>query len=135
MEFLAVLMAIQRWKHYLQSHKFIIRTDQQSVKYLLNQKTITLVQQRWITKLLGLNYEIQYKNDTENIAVDAISRVQNITSSCDVMTAIIPSWLQDVMDSYDGDEWITKIKTEKSLKGDSWPLFLWMGSSLDTKAD
>ncbi|CAA0828550.1 Uncharacterized mitochondrial protein AtMg00860 [Striga hermonthica] len=37
-EFLAVLMAIQRWRHYLQGHKFIIKTDQQALKHLLDQK-------------------------------------------------------------------------------------------------
>ncbi|KAK6162053.1 hypothetical protein DH2020_001894 [Rehmannia glutinosa] len=73
-EFLAILMAIQRWKHYLQGHKFIIRTDQQALKYLLEQKVMNPMQQKWMTKLLGLDYEIQYRKGKENRAADALSR-------------------------------------------------------------
>lgn len=57
-ELLVVLMAIQKWRCYLQGHKFIIKTDQQALKYLLDQKVLSPMQQRGFTKLLGLNYEI-----------------------------------------------------------------------------
>lgn len=53
-EFLAVLMAIQKWRHYLMGHKFIIRTDQQSSRHLLDQKFVSPIQQKWIAKLMGL---------------------------------------------------------------------------------
>lgn len=39
-EFLAVLIVIQKWKTYLQGHKFIIKTDQQALRYLLDQKSM-----------------------------------------------------------------------------------------------
>lgn len=42
-EFLAVLMAIQKWRNYLSGHKFFIKTDQQALKHLLDQKTMSPV--------------------------------------------------------------------------------------------
>lgn len=39
-EFLAVTMVVQKWKSYLQGHKFIIKTDQQALKFLLEQKSM-----------------------------------------------------------------------------------------------
>lgn len=53
-EFLAVIMAVEKWRSYLQGHKFIIKTDQQALRHLLDQKLINHVQQKWITKLLGV---------------------------------------------------------------------------------
>lgn len=43
-ELLAVIFAIQKWRHYLLSSHFIIRTDQRSLKYLLEQRLNTPVQ-------------------------------------------------------------------------------------------
>ncbi|XP_052203128.1 uncharacterized protein LOC127808594 [Diospyros lotus] len=37
-ELLAVLMAVDRWRHYLEGNKFIIKTDHESLKFLLQQK-------------------------------------------------------------------------------------------------
>ncbi|KAL0420985.1 UNVERIFIED_CONTAM: Transposon Ty3-G Gag-Pol polyprotein [Sesamum latifolium] len=55
--FLALLLAITKWKHYLQGNHFIIRTDQKSLKHILDQRIDSILQQKWITKLLGLSYE------------------------------------------------------------------------------
>lgn len=63
-EFLVVLMAVQKWKHYLMGHKFHIRTDQQSLRFLLDQKITTPLQQKWIFKLMGFDYEMHYKKGT-----------------------------------------------------------------------
>lgn len=60
-EYMAVLAAVDRWRHYLQGGHFVIRTDHHNLKYLLEQKVTTALQQKGLTKLLGLDYEVQYK--------------------------------------------------------------------------
>lgn len=74
MEFLTILLAIQKLRRYVQGHHFIIRTGQQSLKFLLEHKITSTLQHKWVTKLLGLDYEIQYKQGTTNRVVDALSR-------------------------------------------------------------
>ncbi|GAA0158343.1 hypothetical protein LIER_15398 [Lithospermum erythrorhizon] len=52
-----VILAITKWKYYLMHGRFIIRTDQQSFKHLLEQKVTTYLQQKAVAKLLGLDYK------------------------------------------------------------------------------
>lgn len=58
-EYLALLNAVDKWRHYLQFKHFVIRTDHHSLKYLMEQKVTSAFQQKGLTKLLGLDYEVQ----------------------------------------------------------------------------
>jgi len=73
-EFYAITEAIAKFRHYLIGKKFIIRTDQQSLRSLLNQSLHTQEQHKWLHKLLGYDFEIQYKPGDKNIPADALSR-------------------------------------------------------------
>lgn len=75
-ELLALVYAVQKWGHYLLGSHFIIRADHLSLKYLLDQKITTLMQQKWLTKLLVYDYEIIYKFGHENRAADTLYRQQ-----------------------------------------------------------
>lgn len=73
-ELLAIVFAVTKWRHYLTGHQFTIRTDQKSLRHLLDQKAVSVEQQKWASKLLGLNYTIEYRPGKENRVADALSR-------------------------------------------------------------
>lgn len=74
-ELLAIVFDVKKWRHYLRGNKFVIRTDQKSLKYLLDHTSVSVEQHQWASKLLGLNYSIEYKSSTENRVADALSRL------------------------------------------------------------
>jgi hypothetical protein len=53
-EFLALIMAVERWRPYLQGHEFIIRTDHKSLAYLNEQNLHSNMQRKAMTRLMGL---------------------------------------------------------------------------------
>ncbi|XP_038972753.1 uncharacterized protein LOC103696780 isoform X1 [Phoenix dactylifera] len=74
-EMLAIMEAVRMWRPYLLGRKFQIRTDQKSLRHFLEQRVSTPEQQKWVTKLLGYEYEIVYKPEKDNSAADALSRL------------------------------------------------------------
>ncbi|KAJ4815745.1 polyprotein [Rhynchospora pubera] len=105
-EFLALLTAVQKWRHYLVGGKFIIRTDQLSLKHLLEQKLTHAMQHKGLCKLLGLDYVIEYKRGSENRVADALSRRRDseLTQLMPV-SELIPAWMEDIKHSYEDDSW------------------------------
>jgi len=71
-ELLAVVFAVQKWRHYLLPKKFIIRTDHRSLNYILDQRLSTTFQQKWLVKLMEFDFHIKYREGQENLAADAI---------------------------------------------------------------
>ncbi|XP_022024279.1 uncharacterized protein LOC110924592 [Helianthus annuus] len=103
-ELLAIIYVVQKWQPYLAHAHFVIKTDQHSLKYLLDSKISTPFQQRWLSKLMGFNFEIMYKKGVDNKVADALSRVnhgeilQLAASSVhtDIWAAIKEEWSNDV---------------------------------------
>lgn len=83
-----MVMAVVKWKHYLMGYHFIIKTDHQSLKLHLDHKLTTTLQHKCFAKLLGMDYEIQYRKGSENLAADALSRKQLIPGSEAQLVAI-----------------------------------------------
>ncbi|KAJ3707248.1 hypothetical protein LUZ61_010953 [Rhynchospora tenuis] len=109
-EFLALLTAVQKWKHYLIGQPFTIKTDQISLEYLLEQRLNTTMQHKGLCKLLGLDYKVEYKKGVDNKAADAMSRLQcqnwGNTANIHVISELIPTWVLDIKQSYTDDQWI-----------------------------
>lgn len=52
----------------------MIRTDQTSLKSLTDQEIQTSKQHKWLPKLLGYDFHIEYKPGKDNLATDSLSR-------------------------------------------------------------
>jgi hypothetical protein len=70
---IALISAIQKWRPYLLGNKFIIHTDQKSLRHLLEQTITTEAQHKWSVKLLGYDFTIEYKRGVENSAANSLS--------------------------------------------------------------
>ena len=102
-ELLAIVCAVQKWEQYLCGSHFIIKTDQKSLKWLLQQRISTPFQHFWLSKLMGFDYEIQYKGGTENVVADALSRVQGSEILCLAISVVDSDLRQKIINAYNGD--------------------------------
>jgi len=108
-EYLAILLAVQQWRPYLQLAEFIIKTDHKSLTHLQDQRLHTDWQQKALTKLMGLQYKIIYKKGALNGAADALSRKPPHSSEVLSVTTIQPVWLDRVVASYSQDPHVQSI--------------------------
>jgi hypothetical protein len=74
-ELFAITEAIAKFRHYLLGHKFVIRTNQKSLRSLMDQSLQTPEQQAWLHKFIRYDFTIEYKPGKDNVAADALSRV------------------------------------------------------------
>ncbi|MCH84611.1 hypothetical protein A2U01_0005443, partial [Trifolium medium] len=87
-ELMAVILAIQHWRPYLIGRRFMVFTDQKSLKQLLQQRIVTAEQQNWAAKLLGFDFDIVYKPGKLNRGADALSRIQEGGELCYVTSCL-----------------------------------------------
>ena len=122
-EYLAILIAVDQWRHYLLHAEFIIFTDQKSLIHLNEQRLNTPWQQKVFTKLLGMQYKIVYKQGSDNRVVDALSRRVHDTPAILAILACSPQWCQDIIDGYLRDEEAKRLLAKLVVNGSSVPHF------------
>ena len=71
---MALASAVKKWRSYLLGRPFVVKTDHQSLKFLLEQRIATPSQQKWLAKLLGFAFVVEYKRGCDNRVADALSR-------------------------------------------------------------
>lgn len=96
----------------------MIKTDHHSLKYFLNQRASTPFQHKWVSKLLGFDYEINYKVGQDNVVVDALSRAHGISTSegsgalslleCSSISYSYGGWLDEIWRYSEQDAWVVK---------------------------
>ncbi|KOM57691.1 hypothetical protein LR48_Vigan11g072400 [Vigna angularis] len=126
-ELMALVLAIQHWRPYLLGQKFVVFTDQKSLRYLLEQRITTQSQQNWLAKLLGYEFEIKYRTGASNHVADGLSRKGMEEEETDKMLRMIsrPYWLefQEIMEEGEKDARLQKVFEELRVDPNSHPAY------------
>jgi hypothetical protein len=105
-EALAIIEALKRWRHYFLGSKLVIKTDQQSLKFITDQRITEGIQHKLMLKLLEFDFSIEYKKGKENVVAGALSR-----KFCQLfaISSATPVWIQDITASYHTDEQVKSV--------------------------
>jgi hypothetical protein len=113
-EFMAIMMAVDKWRAYLQRGPFTIRTDHKSLCCLEDQVLHTELQRKAMTKLIGLQYKFQYNKGVNNTPADSLSRIGHAFQAISVVQ---PDWIQEVLNSYAVDPAAQQLLRELAVVG------------------
>jgi hypothetical protein len=105
-EFMAVMLAVDKWRQYLQRGPFLILTDHKSLCNLSDQHLTTDLQRKAMAKLVGLQFQFRYKKGTDNGTADSLSRVGHLMD----ISICRPDWLPEVINSYITDPDMTVLQ-------------------------
>ncbi|GJZ43956.1 zinc finger, CCHC-type containing protein [Tanacetum coccineum] len=86
-ELLALVLAVQKWNHYLLGRHFIVRIDHYTLKFLLEQRITSTEQQQLLFKFKPYDFSIHHQARKENRGADAFSRMPH---SGELLTLTIP---------------------------------------------
>ena len=132
-EMFAILFAVRKWHYFLVGRHFIIRTDHQPLKYLLEQRVTTPSQHIWLGQLMSYDFDIVYKKRSENRAADALSRFPSHEILCLAISSISSTLNQQIFQSYESDAGIKKIITDMQKDPTSHINFIWEDGQLRRK--
>lgn len=76
-ECLAVLVAVEKFRLYIEGVHFTVITDHESLKWLMNLKDPSGRLGRWALKLQGFDHTIVHRKGVHNVVPDALSRAIN----------------------------------------------------------
>lgn len=130
---MAFVFVVEKWKPYMLGHKFIIRTYHQSLKHLMEQRILTPLQQKLITKLLPYDYEEQYKRGRENTAADALSRLSEGHITLQAVFTVTSPLIQEIRDSVTYEPYLQKLIQEKTEDTTKHPLYTLTNQGLQHK--
>ncbi|KAL4567338.1 hypothetical protein LXL04_022921 [Taraxacum kok-saghyz] len=122
-ELIAIVWAIQKWRHYLLGRHFVIRTDQKSLKFLLEQREVGSQYHKWVCKLMGYDFEIQYRKGSTNMAADALSRKEREESEFCSITSTNVFKLDTLFKEIEDDVFIQQTITKLQSQVNSLPGF------------
>lgn len=74
-ELLAIIRFTRQFRHYLLGRKFVIRTDHNSLTWLLRFKHPQGQLARWIEELIQFDMEVRYREGSKHANADTLSRL------------------------------------------------------------
>jgi hypothetical protein len=130
-EMMVILHALKKWHPYLIGRHFKVRTDHDSLKYFLEQRLSSEEQQKWVTKILGYDFEIVYKKGKQNVVADALSRKdKEVEAFLCAISIIQPDWIIESRDEWKNDEKVWTLIQRLQQDSSASDTFTWKNDSL-----
>ena len=130
-EMMAILHALKKWRPYLIGRHFKVKTDHDSLKYFLEQRLSSEEQQKWVTKILGYDFEIVYKKGKQNVVADALSRKdEDVEAFLCAISIIQPDWIIEARDEWKNDEKVWTLIQRLQQDSSASNTFTWKNDSL-----
>src|ERR1700733_295411 len=86
------------------------KTDHDRFRYFLEQRLSSEEQQKWVTKMLGYDFEIIYKKGKKNVVADALSRKdKDVEALLCTISIIQPDWINEAREECKNDEEVWEI--------------------------
>lgn len=98
-ETLAVLIALEHWRCYLENgQSFTVYTDHSALKWFLSLNNPTGRLARWGIRLSMFNFDIKHRRGVDNVIPDALSRAVPISaiSTADYISTTNDSWYKSI---------------------------------------
>ena len=84
---------------------FKVKIDHDSLKYFLEQILSLEEKHKWVTKMLGYEFEIIYKKRKQNVVVDALStKDEDVEALLCAISIIQTEWITQARDELKNDE-------------------------------
>jgi hypothetical protein len=130
-EMMVILHALKKWHPYLIGRPFKVKIDHDSLKYFLEQRLSSEEQQKWVTKILGYDFEIVYKKGKKNVVADALSRKdEDVEAFLCAISIIQPNWIIEARDEWKNDEKVWTLIQRLQQDSSASDTFTWKNYSL-----
>jgi hypothetical protein len=104
-EMLAIMHALAKFRQYLVGARFVVKSDHNSLKYLLEQKDLNERQQKWVSRIQAYDFDIEFVKGKNNVVADALSRRPSIFA----MTGVSVDWKDHLVMEYAKDQFACQL--------------------------
>jgi hypothetical protein len=104
-EMLAIMHALAKFRQYLVGAWFVVKSNHNSLKYLLEKKDLNERQQKWVSRIQAYDFDIEFVKGKNNVVADALSRRPSIFS----MTGVLVDWKDHLVMEYVKDQFACQL--------------------------
>jgi hypothetical protein len=104
-EMLAIMQSLAKFQKYMVGAWFVVKSDHNSLKYLLEQKDLNERQKKWVSRIQTYEFDIEFVKGKNNAVADALSRRPSIFS----ITGVSVDWKDHLVMEYTKDQFACQL--------------------------
>ena len=110
---------------------FKVEIDHDSLKYILEQILSSEEEQKWVTNMLGYDFEIIYKKGKQNVVADAMSRKdEDVETLLCAISIIQPNLINEAREEWKNDEEVWELIRMLQQDSSTCDTFSWKNDLL-----